>query len=60
MSRLSHQAALVFAALFLAGALASHYLDLAAGHYAFVAWIAVLDVVLVLMVYHRNPGLKDL
>lgn len=57
-ARLSHRAALVFAALYLGGAVASPYL--VAGQYAFVAWIAMLDVVLVLMVYGRDFGLKDL
>ena len=57
VSRLSHRAALVFAALYIGGAVASPYLT--AGQYAFVGWIAILDVVLVLMVYYRDPGLKD-
>ena len=57
-ARLSHRSALVFAGLYAGGAIGFPYLEL--GRYAFVAWIAILDVVLALMVYYRNAGLKDL
>jgi hypothetical protein len=40
--RLGHRTALVFAALYLAGAVGFPYLELS--RWAFVAWIAVLDV----------------
>ena len=57
VSRLSHRAALIFAALYAGGAIAIPYIM--AGRWWFVAWIAVLDIVLVMLVYERDAGLKD-
>jgi hypothetical protein len=54
-ARLSSRAALVFAALFVGGFIGFPYLGLTP--YAFIAWIAVLDVALVLMAYGRDFGL---
>jgi hypothetical protein len=58
IARLSHRTALVFAGLYVGGAIAFPYLEL--GQYGFVAWIAILDVVLVMLVYYRDVGLRDL
>ena len=56
--RLSHRAALTFAALYIGGAIATPYL--VQGGLWFVAGIAVIDVALVFLVYGRDFGVRDL
>jgi hypothetical protein len=56
-ARLSHRTALAFAALYFGGAVGFPYLG--GPRWAFVVWIAVLDVVLAVLIYGREGRLKD-
>lgn len=50
-ARLSHRTVLLFVALYVAGMIGFPYLALS--RWAFVAWIAVLNVVLALLVFYQ-------